>query len=260
MKEYAGLDADLYDWWTSPAEGDVEFYVGEAKKTGSPVLELGCGTGRITIPAAEAGLEVVGLDNAPEMLAKAREKVSKLGDEVQSRVELVEGDMRDFSLGRRFNLIMIPFRAFLHLLTEEDQRKALTRIRDHLTDEGRLVFNIFDPSLEIIMDHEGALGSSLKMESEFIHPETGRRLVVWDTRRYDKTNQFVEQYFIFEELDEDGRVASKTYVPLKLRYFHRFEMQYLLELCGLEIVALYGDFQRGPFEHGGEQIWVARRS
>jgi ubiquinone/menaquinone biosynthesis C-methylase UbiE len=260
MKEYDRLDAALYDYYSGGLEGDVEFYVEEAQKAGSPVLELGCGTGRIVIPVAEAGIDIVGLDLAPAMLQIARDKVAALPPETQRRIELVEGDMRDFSLGRRFRLITIPYRAFLHLMTPEDERRALTCIREHLADDGLLVLNNFDPRLDIIAAHFGSLGSALKTVSEFIHPQSGHRVVVWDTRQYDPGQQTIEQYFVFEELDEEGRVLSKTYVPLTLRYLYRYEMQYLLELCGYQVEALYGDFARGPFRYGREQIWVARRA
>ena len=99
----------------------------------------------------------------------------------------------------------------------------------------------------------------MKKNKEFIHPETGRRFLVWDTRQYNMERQIIEMYFIFEELDDDGRVISKTYSPLNLRYAYRYEMQYLLELCGYSIENLYGDFRRGPFQYGGEQVWVARK-
>ena len=259
MKEYDRTDAAFYDYYSTGLEGDVPFYVEEARKAGSPVLELGCGTGRILIPIAEAGISVVGLDRAPAMLSVVRKKLSKLSVETQRRTELIEGDMRDFSLGRRFKLIMIPYRAFLHLLTPEDQRQALRCMHEHLTDDGRLVFNIFDPRLDIIAAHFGPLGSAMKKQSEFIHPDTGHRVVVWDTRQYDPERQRLEEHFIFEALADEGRVLSKTYSPLTLRYVYRYEMEYLLELCGYRIEALYGDFQRGPFRYGGEQIWVACR-
>jgi SAM-dependent methyltransferase len=260
MKEYDRLDAAFYDYYSTGVEGDVGFYVEEAQRAGGPVLELGCGTGRILIPIAEAGVEIVGLDRAPSMLEVARQKVARLDSAVQGRVELVEGDMRDFSLGRRFKLVMIPYRAFLHLLTAKDQRQALHCMREHLAADsgGRLILNIFDPRLDIIGDHLGSMGSALKMVSEFLHPDTRRRVVVWDTRQYDPERQMIEQYFVFEELDDEGRVVAKTYSQLILRYLYRYEMQYLLELCGYQVEALYGDFQRGPFHYGGEQIWVAR--
>ncbi len=259
MKEYDRADAAFYDYCATGLEGDVQFYIEEARKAGSPVLELGCGTGRILIPVAEAGISIVGLDRAPTMLSIASQKIARLNVETQRRIELVEGDMRDFSLGRRFKLATIPYRAFLHLLTSEDQRQALGCIREHLIDNGRLVFNFFDPRLDIIAAHFGSLGAAMKKDREFVHPDTGHRVILWDTRQYDPERQLIEEYFIFEELDHGGRLVSKTYSPLTLRYIYRYEMQYLLELCGYKIEALYGDFQRGPFRYGGEQIWVARK-
>jgi SAM-dependent methyltransferase len=259
MSDYEQAYAALYEYRATGLEGDVQFYVEEAQRAGSPVLELGCGTGRILIPVAQAGLAITGLDLSVPMLDIARRKVAALDSAPRSRIELVEGDMRRFSLGRRFQLAMIPYRAFLHLLTPEDERQALECIREHLADDGRLIFNIFDPRLETIAAHSGPFGSALKKVSEFVHPETGRRFVVWDTRQYDTERQVISQYFIHEELDDEGRVVSKTYAPLTLRYVFRYEMQYLLELCGYTIEALYGDFRHGPFHYGGEQIWVARR-
>lgn len=259
MQEYEGADATFYDYCFQGIAGDAQFYIEEARKAGSPVLEIGCGTGRILLPTAEAGMHVVGLDRSPTMLSILRRKLDAYSTDTQSRVELVERDMRNFSLARRFRLVTIPFRAFLHLLTSKDQRQALACIREHLADDGRLVFNIFDPDLELIAAHLGPLGSALKKDSEFIHPDTGRRVVMWFTGQYDPERQMLDGSFIFEELDEQGRVVAKTYSPLTLRYVYRYEMRYLLELCGYKVEALYGDFRRGPFRAGGEQIWVARK-
>ncbi len=259
MSDYERTYAAYYDYRATGLEGDVQFYVAEAQTAGSPVLELGCGTGRILIPVAQAGVAITGLDLSVPMLDIARRKVAGLDAATRGRIELAEGDMRRFALGRRFNLVMIPFRAFLHLLTPEDERQALECIREHLAGDGRLIFNLFDPRLDIIAAHSGSLGTALKKVSEFVHPVTGRRFVVWDTRQYDTERQIITQYFIHEELDEAGGVLSKAYTPLTLRYVFRWEMQYLLELCGFQIEALYGDFERGPFRYGGEQIWVARK-
>jgi len=259
MKEYSGPEAFFYDQCFLGLEGDVQFYLEEAQKAGSPILEIGCGTGRILLPIAQVGVSIVGLDRAPAMLALLRQKLSKLGPDLQNRVELIEGDMRDFTVAQRFPLVIIPYRAFLHLLTPKAQRQALTCIREHLTDDGRLIFNIFDPHLEMIAAHLGPLGSAQKKDSEFIDPATGHQIIVWATGHYDPEQQILEQYFIFEELDGEGKVTAKTYCPLTLRYIYRYEMRYLLELCGYKVEALYGDFQRGPFRHGGEQIWIARK-
>ena len=260
MMEYSGADVIFYDSCFTGLEGDVQFYVEEARKAETPVLEIGCGTGRILLPIAQSGASVVGLDRSSAMLGVLRGKLDKLDTETQRRVELVEEDMRAFSLGQKFDLITIPYRAFLHLLTSKAQRQALSCIREHLTDNGRLIFNIFDPSHELIAARLGPLGSTLQKDSEFVHPDTGQRVVVWFSGQYDPERQLLDAYFIFEELDAEGRALAKTYSPLTLRYVYRYEMRYLLELCGYKVEALYGDFQRSSFRYGGEQIWVARKA
>ena len=260
MKEFDRIDAGFYDSFSKGLDGDEAFYLEEARKAGGAVLEIGCGTGRITIPIAESGVSIVGIDRAPAMLEVARRKIARLPEETRKRLRIVEGDMRTFAMDRRFDLVIIPYRAFCHLMTTGDQRRALTRIRDHLVEGGRLVFNVFDPSIEMIAAHLKPLGGSRNHMGSFPHPDTGRRVMVSTTRRYDPAAQTVEEYRFFEELDAEGRVVSTTVTPLFIRYAYRYEMQHLLELCGFEVEALHGDFRRGPFRHGKEQVWVARKT
>ena len=256
-QQYGEISAQYYDYFSTGTPGDEQFYLEEAVKAGSPVLELGAGTIRITIPIAQAGIEITGLDNSPYMLKKARNKISTLEDDVRKRITLIQADMRSFTLDRKFQLVIIPFRAFLHLLTVEDQRGCLTCIREHLSDDGLLIMNNFDPDPDMISQHSSKLGTVVNKIDEFILTESGNKVIVFDTRKYDQTCQTVEGYFIFEEIDSLGQMVSKSYIPIRLRYFFRYEMQHLLELCGFKIQALYGNFQRGPFQAGGEQIWVA---
>ncbi len=257
--EWEGVDAVFYDQFSTGLPGDSQFYVEEAIKAGSPVLELGCGTGRILIPVAQAGADIVGLDRASRMLEIAGGKVSGLSQDTQNRIELVQGDMRSFEMARQFNLVMIPYRAFIHLLTPDDQKQALWRIRDHLVDGGRLVMNNSDPRLAAIawqLDHpEQPLGK----HADFLRPDNGNRVVVWNSIDYDPVTQIHSEDRVFEEIDGNGIVLSRTYTALVYRHIHRYEMEHLLGLCGFEVEALYGDFQRGPFCYGGEQVWVARK-
>jgi len=253
--EYDNSLGRFYDAFFTGVDGDVAFYTAYAKKSGSPVLELGCGSGRTVIPIAQAGLDITGLDIAPAMLDLARQRVAKLPAAVRKHITLAQGDMADFHLRRKFKLAIIPYRAFQHLLTPARQAQALMCIRDHLARRGCLVFNIYDPSAELIRSR-GPVG--LRRDTDFVDPQSGRRVVAWYTRRYDPVEQIMAQEFIFEELDADGQVVSKTYKPLTMRYTYRAEMQYLLELCGYTIEALYGDFEGGPYT-GAEQVWVARR-
>ncbi len=259
MREYDRLDAAFYDYYSLGVPGDVEFYVEEAQRAGGLVLELGCGSGRILVPIAQAGVAITGLDRSRDMLARARKKLAALPAGRRRRARLVRGDMRDFRVDSKFDLITIPYRAFLHLLTPEEERQALLNIRNHLAANGRLILNFFDPRLDIIAAHMGPLGAAIKKDDEFINPETKRHVVVWDSRQYDPADQTIDQLFIYEELDDDGRSVSRVFSSYTLRYIFRQEMEYLLELCGFKVDALYGDFKRGPFRYGGEQIWVASK-
>jgi SAM-dependent methyltransferase len=254
-REYDTAIGGFYDAYFTGVEGDTAFYVARARAAGSPVLELGCGSGRILIPTARAGLDVVGLDRSPAMLDLARERVAALPPAARRRIKLVEGDMADFALRRRFALITLPYRAFQHLLTPEDQVRALLCIRGHLRRGGRLAFNLYDPSAELAR----AGGSAgLRRDEDFIDPRTGRRVAAWYSRRYDPVAQLMRQEYVFDELDADGTVARRSYHPLTMRYTYRAEMQYLLELCGYTIESLSGDFEGGPYR-GAEQVWVAAR-
>lgn len=254
---YRQRAAEYYDYQSTGLPGDADFYVEEARRAGSPVLELGCGTGRILLPIAEAGVEVVGLDASDKMLAIAREKIAQVSQETQNRISLVQGDMRDFALERTFRAIFVPYRAFLHLMTPEDQKQALACFRKHLDMDGRLIFNIFDPRHDVL-GQSSLFGSALTKQGAFVYPKSGRQVFVWACRHYDKLNQVIQEDRLFEEIDAQGQVVSRCYAPLVLRYAFRYEIEHLLELCGFEIESLYGDFQRGAFQYGGEQVWVAR--
>lgn len=257
MSEY-DIWAHIYDLHYEGYEEDTPFYVGEAERATPPVLELACGTGRVTIPIAQAGVEVVGLDSPPEMLAVAQKKMVQLSPEVKERIRLLEGDMRDFSLDGRFGLIMIPFRSFLLLLSVKDQKQALRNIYRHLRPDGRLALNIFVPDLGIIASHSSPLGEPLKRMKEVKDPETGHRLIIWETRHYDQHRQIIENLFLYEELEETGVVVKRTYRPLRLRWVYRYEMEHLLDLCGFQVEGLYGGFDRRPFDADSrEMVWVA---
>ena len=245
--------AGIYDWVFAWKQDDIPFYVEEAVSSGGPVLELGSGTGRVTLPIAESGVEIVGLESSAEMLKVAEAKSKALGA-AGSRITWTQGDMRDFSLGRDFALVIIPFRAFLSLLSVEEQRSCLRRVREHLAPGGRLVFDIFVPDLEMLTDDGGVPFHFMDVP----HPETGQRLVIWHQNRFDNHSQVNSARTIMEEVDADGEVVRRLYRDYRLRYVHRYEAQHLLELSGFRVEALYGDFDYRPFdETSAEMVWVA---
>jgi len=260
MRDNYALDAELYDVVYADYLEDIAFYVAEAREADGPCLELGCGTGRVLIPVAEAGVTVTGIDASKPMIARGRRKVAALPDDVRTRITMHEGDMRTFSFDTQFALIYIPFRAFLHLMQPSDQIVALRNIRRHLRPGGKLALNFFDPSLEYIVAHSGPIGGALHTTGEtFIEPRSGNLLVEWATIHYAQHLQRIEQYFVYDEIDQRGRVVGRLYRNLQMRYIFRWEFEHLLARCGFEVVALYGSFNRQPYTQSGDElIWIAQ--
>ncbi|MYB49170.1 MAG: class I SAM-dependent methyltransferase [Dehalococcoidia bacterium] len=253
MTSYDGW-ADVYDSIYAYVREDIPFYVQEAVRSGGPVLELGCGTGRVTLPITQSGVDIVGLDNSDAMLERARGKAALL-EEGDGSIDLHMGDMREFSLDRTFPLAIIPFRGFLALLSVEDQVRCLTAIREHLEPDGRLIFNIFVPDPQMLVEDEDA-AFHLR---DVTDPDTGRTSVVWQQTRVDTFNQVLSVRLIVDEIDETGIVGKRFYRDYQIRYTHRIEILHLLERCGFEVVDLYGDFDYSPFdEDSGEMVWVAK--
>jgi len=242
--EYEGVLARNYDALYGvmrDPSGDAAFYRALAEETGGPVLELGCGTGRVLLPIAALGIPCVGVDASPAMLAALRAK------NPPPNLELVEGRMETFDLGpRRFGLVTSPFRAFLHLLDVPSQLAALANIRRHLAPGGAFAFDIFDPKLAWIM----APGENERLDATFTIDgvETRRFAKV----RTDLATQIMDVTFRFEPAQTNGNTT------VRLRWFYRYEMEHLLARAGFTDVTIYGGYDRRPWRPEGETIIVAR--
>jgi SAM-dependent methyltransferase len=256
--EYA-IIAELYDYVVPYRErADVAFFVEAAQESGGPVLEVGCGTGRVLLPTAREGIEITGLDLSPEMLKVCRERLEGESQQVRSRVRLVEADMRLFDLGRTFKLVTLPFRPFQHLLTVDDQLACLGCIHRHLEPGGRLILDVFNPSLEGLTRDN--LGREMAAEPEFTMPD-GRRVV----RKHkmlsrDTFQQVIHTDLVYHVTHPDGR-RERLVHALAMRYFFRFEAEHLLARAGFEVEALYADYDKSPYgaKNPGELIFVARK-
>ena len=234
-------------------DGDLGYFRRLAAEHGGPILEIGCGTGRVAGALAADGFEVVGIDRSEAMLRLARERRAKLGPEVAERLSFAQGDMTSFDLGRRFALIVAPSRVFQFALTSDAQRAALRAFRGHLQPSGRLVLDLFDPLLEYV----GPGVPFPTRTGELLHPKTGNR-VVWEIagREPDPARQLVTSDWTAREIGPSGEVLRDETERLTLRWTTRSEMRLLFELEGLEVVAEYGDFDGGPPAYGREQVWV----
>ncbi len=251
--------AQLYDQVVPYHERpDVDFYLQEAVESGGPVLELGCGSGRILLPIARAGIPITGLDISSHMLDVCRQNLIGEPPKIQEKTTLVEGDMRDFDLNKSFALVTTPFRPFQHLLTVEDQLSCLDCIRRHLIPGGIFILDIFNPSLTALNAEN--LGQEIDEEPSFTTPEG---IVV---RRFHKVtardfhNQIQDIELIYYLTYPDGR-KERIVHAFPMRYLFRFEAEHLLARAGFEILDLYADFNRTPHNttNRGELIFRTRR-
>ena len=255
-----GFVAEFYDFVEPYRQRpDIGFYVELARQSGGPVLEIGCGTGRVLLPIARSGIEINGLDLSPGMLATCERKVAQEPADVQARVTLDMGDMRDFDLGRTFSLATTPFRAFQHLETAEEQLSCLAAIRRHLRPGGKLVLDLFNPSLPFLTDEA-------RLEEWGDEPDilmADRRHVRRRFRiaRRDWFAQIQDSEIIYYVTHTDGREERLVH-SFPMRYIFRYEAEHLLARSGFEVEMLYSDFEASPYgaKYPGELIFVARRS
>lgn len=236
--------AEYYDRiYTDEQVGDRDFYVEIAQNAAGPVLELGCGTGRLYLELLDAGVDADGLDASRDMLDRLEAKAAERGLEPT----VWQADMRDFDAPREYALITIPFRSFLHLTSVEDQLAALERVREHLRPGGRLAMNVFVP------DHE-IMAEDTAVEREFdVDGHSYRQHD--ESRTVDPVAPIIRTE---RELYRDGDLLWETTFDLKAVY-HR-EMELLVRLAGFSDWTVYGDFDRSPLTpESDEQVWVVER-
>jgi SAM-dependent methyltransferase len=252
--------AEFYDHFAPHQDRqDVAFFVDMARESGGPVLEVGCGTGRVLIPTAQAGIEIVGLDYSQAMLSTCRDKLSREPAAVRSRVEVVLGDMRLFDLGTTFSLITMPFRPFQHLISVEDQLSCLASIRSHLVDGGRLILDLLNPDLNRLVDEKSL--DEHGFEEPFDMPD-GRTVTRRDrTASWDLSNQLQDFEMIYYVVHTDGR-EERLVRSCPFRYLFRFEAEHLLARSGFKVEDVYADYDKSPYgsKYPGELIFVARKS
>ena len=252
----ATYEPHLYDLTTAESfAGDVEFYTRKAKATGGPVLELGAGTGRITLAIARAGVTVHALDANCDMLEALNDKLATETTDVRNRVVVVEGDMRTFKLPERFPLIICPYRAFLHNLTEADQLACLRQVHAHLAPGGRFAFNVFFPSLEFMSHHSGALAGVWRWRAT--HPRADGGFVMRsEAVRYDTVAQLLHAQIRYDDYGADG-VLARTYLHrLDLAYLYPGDIRRRLEHSGFANIELHGGSDGEPVKSEMDELFV----
>jgi len=255
MADYYMGFARYYDAQVESVGGrdDIEFYSRLAAASKGPVLEIGCGTGRVTVPMLEAGASVTGLDLCPDMLDVARQKVSSLPGPIRERAGFVQADMTDFSIDCRFGLIVTPFRPFQHLTTPEEQLACLGCVRNHLAPGGKFVLDIFDPDLDILTDRGRV--NEFGDEPPTGLPDGSELTVRYRTPCIDRTAQVCHCEMIYHVLHPDGR-RERFVQPFTMRWTYRFEAEHLLALSGFRVREVFGGYSGEPVG-AGELVFIA---
>ena len=221
--------APIYDDWSAHMTEDVPYYVELARETEGPLVELAVGNGRIAIPVArETGRRVLGIDASPAMLEEARSRAEAAGVDLELRL----GDMRELQLEVPAGLVYVPFRSLLHLPTWADRRRVFERVYASLQPGGRFAWNafVFDPKIAARIDGEW-------------QEQNGVR------HRVDQAKH-----------DNRIDITLESGDAISLWWLNKSEWEGLIEVAGFEVEALYGDFERRPFdETANEFVWVVRK-
>ena len=251
-------DAVLYDWEYRRRRDDVAFYRMLAAERGGPVLDLGCGTGRLLIPLAGDGFDVVGLDLSASMLARARAKARRRSRELAARTLLLQGDLRALPLRGPFPLAVMAFHTIQHLVDDHEIVATLREIRRVLSPDGWLAFDVFAPRPRWL-----ARPSNRRFDATiFRHPVTGQRLEYSVSHRLDERRRALHVSFHYRRVSSDGRVASRgSIVHLCHRQLTPVEVEALLARAGLRLIGRWGGFHDEPLGDGTaseQHVYLAR--
>jgi SAM-dependent methyltransferase len=237
---------------------DLPFYMDLANRSHAPVLEIGCGTGRVLLPIARRGIEIHGVDNSPPMLRVLKSHLAGEPLEVRKKVHLHIDDMRSFRLTKKFPLVILPFRSLQHMFTVEDQLRALKTAAFHLDRRGTVAFDVFYPKFDAITSGIGEEVKELEWSVGGDPERVVRRFFRKDS--VDKIHQKFNFTFIFRTY-QGGRLVREESEPFALSYYTYPHLQALFQLVGLEIVKDYGSFKRTPLDNSSEQmIFLLRRA
>lgn len=238
-----------------PSNEDIPYYIEKASRFGSPILELACGTGRVTIPLAEAGYTVYGFDLSREMLGIFEQKRVHLPDQVADKITIKLGEMSDFSFNNRFKLILIPFHSFQALSSDEEALRCLNCIARHLHEDGALVLNV------------------ARFHDQFTE-EWKEGMETQESIQILEDGQWMTRYTVLKELDKDQRLmafenlyrlsgtrtkAEEYRDQLQIRYYEAQDLRNLLNEAGFQIIEERGGYDGSSIEDGDEMIFVCKK-
>jgi ubiquinone/menaquinone biosynthesis C-methylase UbiE len=238
FQEYYGDLARFYDWRMAGDEEDIPFYIQLAKESGGSVLELGCGTGRVTFPIAQTGIDIVGIDLSDDMLSIAKRKLLQMPDAIREKIQFIHGNMADFNLKKKFSLVILPANQFRELLTMKDQISCLHHINLHLKNEGNVVIEITNPFRSL---RRWIVDEIFHRKVGYCH-ETGTIVeCLFKTTAVNLIEQWIELETIYIEHLSDGSIVRHTGRSRGQIIFPK-ELELLLEISGFELIDKLGGY------------------
>jgi len=251
--------AEYYDLLHTGLPGDAEFYVGQAVRIGGETLEIGCGTGRITLAMALSGVDVTGLDDSQSMLEVCQAKAEEVGG-LRGALSLVRSDMRDFELGRRFDLVVMPYRTFMHLLDDQERRTCLASIRNHMKDDGLFIFDTWHVTpFQLTRLHRGHDGQ-LELVSRYPVPGAGVTIAQYHSAEFMEDGKLLLEKHLVEEIDDvTGEVLRSVPLDMTRACSTPHDLLSLAEAGGFRVDALFGDFDCRPLTNESPEIIMALR-
>lgn len=250
MSAFYEIVARYYDAETGDKADDLVLYSQLAEVYGAPILDVGCGTGRVLLHLAQEGYDVHGIDDSPQMLERLSNKLKAM-PHLAPYVTYTQGDVMSFAPGKKFRLILLTYNALMHFHTQAVQIELLERLRACLAEGGLLVIDLPNAGETFVTQDS----DSLILDRTFIEPESGHLVMLQAVSYLDRTTQLLRAQWIYDEIQGDGTV-KRLFVPHILRYYFYAEMELLLERCGFKIEAVYGNTDESDFEDGCERMII----
>jgi SAM-dependent methyltransferase len=231
-------DPERYEAEVAPFHADLSWYIKRVQELGQPVLELGCGSGRLLFMLAANNIESDGLDNSVNMLARAKTRAVLLGPTIGNRVNLYQKDMRSFALRRHYRVVLAPFNALMHLHTDEDFLACLRCVKRHLEESGTFIFDVSNPQQALL----NTIGEQQPVEQRSIRIR-GLSYLQRERHLYNPATGLSVTTYTFEPEGHDEAAFSTS---LSLRMYTPSHLEELLQSASFVIINRYGDFSNNP--------------
>lgn len=250
MTQFYDTIARYYDAENIEMTDDLPLYSSLAEIYGEPILDVGCGTGRVMLHLAQEGHRCVGVDTSSFMVERGQRKAASLG-EASNLIQFEVGDILNHQPAEPYQLILLPYHLFMHFRDQETQLKVLAKLAELLADDGVIVFDLPNAGEVFATQDDDAI----RLDRTFIEPETGNAVMQQSVSQLDRVTQELFVTWIYDEITTDSTL-KRTLAHLVLRYVFFSELQLLLSTNGLEVREVYGDYDEGPFMDGCPRMIV----